>query len=140
MDMLKKRVERAFQLTYDLIDHLDQEALGLRLGSLPSNSIGEQAWCIIGARESYLKAVELGQWSGFSCSLKDTKNKNQVLASLERTNKSALEMMALDLKDNQLEYLLDLLEHEIQHHGQLIRFVYGNKLSFPESWHGRYTV
>ena len=33
-----------------------------------------------------------------------------------------------------------LLEHEVQHHGQLIRFVYGNKLSFPESWNKRYTV
>jgi hypothetical protein len=33
-----------------------------------------------------------------------------------------------------------LLEHEIQHHGQLIRFVYGNRLSFPESWNQRYTV
>ena len=32
------------------------------------------------------------------------------------------------------------LEHEVQHHGQLIRFVYGNALTFPESWHDRYTV
>jgi hypothetical protein len=35
---------------------------------------------------------------------------------------------------------MDLLEHELQHHGQLIRYVYGNKLEFPESWKKRYTV
>ena len=34
----------------------------------------------------------------------------------------------------------DLLEHEVQHHGQLIRYVYGNRLSFPGSWKRRYTV
>ncbi|MBK8233243.1 MAG: hypothetical protein IPK72_22375 [Candidatus Eisenbacteria bacterium] len=38
------------------------------------------------------------------------------------------------------ELALDLLEHEVQHHGQLIRFVYGNGLTFPESWKVRYTV
>ena len=39
-----------------------------------------------------------------------------------------------------LEYLFALLEHEVQHHGQLIRYCYGNKIAFPQSWHDRYTV
>ncbi|WP_246939451.1 hypothetical protein [Bacillus pinisoli] len=36
--------------------------------------------------------------------------------------------------------LIDLLEHEVQHHGQLIRYAYANKLEFPKSWGIRYTV
>jgi spore coat protein CotF len=35
---------------------------------------------------------------------------------------------------------MDLLEHEIQHHGQLIRYIYGNKLTFPNGWKQRYNV
>lgn len=35
---------------------------------------------------------------------------------------------------------LDLLLHETQHHGQLIRFVYALELEFPQSWHSRWNV
>jgi hypothetical protein len=38
------------------------------------------------------------------------------------------------------DFALDLLEHEIQHHGQLIRFGYSNSLAFPPSWNSRHTV
>ena len=53
----------------------------------------------------------------------------------------------LCLADESLEWtpererlLVTLLEHEVQHHGQLIRYVYANGLSFPASWSERYTV
>jgi len=45
-----------------------------------------------------------------------------------------------DLSEAQVELAFDLLEHAVQHHGQLIRFVYGNRLTFPDSWNQRYTV
>ncbi|WP_026477703.1 hypothetical protein [Alkaliphilus transvaalensis] len=45
-----------------------------------------------------------------------------------------------ELNEKQTELLLALLEHEIQHHGQLIRYFYGNELIFPKSWNERYTV
>lgn len=44
------------------------------------------------------------------------------------------------LNEGQTEFLHELLEHEIMHHGQLIRYMYGNKLGFPKSWSDRYTV
>lgn len=59
---LKTRLDRSFKLTYDLVIHLDQEAWDLDLPNLPSNRISGQLWCIVGARESYIRAIEMGGW------------------------------------------------------------------------------
>jgi len=134
------KLNRAFELTRDLAVHLDESALILHLKDLPSNSIGEQFWCIIGARESYLKAAQQGKWAGFTCSLKDTKSKQEIIDKLSLTQEQLNDLTNIDLDEARLELLFDLLEHEIQHHGQLIRYVYGNELTFPVSWHTRYTV
>jgi hypothetical protein len=137
---LKTRLDRSFKLTHDLIVHLDEIYLSLDLPSLPSNRIAGQLWCIVGARESYTKAIETGGWKGFSCSLTSPRVKQSVLVALEATHKRINEIDFADLTDIQVELVFDLLEHEIQHHGQLIRFVYGNGLTFPGSWSKRYTV
>jgi hypothetical protein len=95
---------------------------------------------VVGARESYAAAIEAGAWQGFSCSLKTPGDRAAVLAALRS---SAARLSAIDfeqLSDRQAELGFDLLEHEIQHHGQLIRYIYGNRLSFPASWNRRYTV
>jgi hypothetical protein len=137
---LKAKLNLAFKLTYDLVLHLDETSLNLDLPNLPSNRIAGQLWCIVGARESYTKAIELGVWKGFSCSLATPKIKKSVLATLEETDKKLNEINFIGLTDAQIDLAFNLLEHEVQHHGQLIRFVYANRLTFPESWHKRYTV
>jgi hypothetical protein len=137
---LKAKLNRAFQLTHALVLHLDESSLSLDLPNLPSNRIAGQLWCIVGARESYTRAIEKGAWQGFSCSLATPKIKQSVLASLEETEKKLSETNFMGLSDAQIDLAFDLLEHEIQHHGQLIRFVYANGLTFPESWRERYTV
>lgn len=137
---LKARLERSFQLTHDLVAHLHESALELDLPQLPSNRIAGQVWCIVGARESYTKAIEAGSWSGFSCSLETPRIKQSVLAALEATRLRLAEVDFSDLSNAQLDLGFGLLEHEVQHHGQLIRFVYANGLTFPESWNKRYTV
>ena len=137
---IKSKLARSFQLTHDLVVHLDETSLNLDLPSLPSNRISGQLWCIVGARESYTKAIETGGWKGFSCSLTSPRIKQSVLAALEATYQQINEIDFTDLTEVQLEFAFDLLEHEVQHHGQLIRFVYGNGLTFPASWNKRYTV
>lgn len=139
-EYLKSRLERAFQLTYDFVYHLDETSLNADLPNLPSNRIAGQLWCIVGARESYTKAIELGGWQGFSCSLKTPRVKGSVLDALEGTRKHLSQLDFLHLNGEQVKLAFDLLEHEIQHHGQLIRFVYANGLTFPKSWNERYTV
>lgn len=137
---LKARLVRSFKLTHDLVVHLDEESLSLDLPNLPSNRIAGQVWCIVGARESYTKAIEAGGWQGFSCSLKTPRAKEAVLAALDATLERLGEIDFADLSETQVDLAFELLEHEVQHHGQLIRFVYANGLTFPVSWHDRYTV
>ena len=139
-EILKSRIERAFTLTRDLVDHLGEGALGLDLPNLPSNRIAGQLWCIVGARESYLRAIEAGGWQGFTCSLSAPRGKGSVMAALEMTQARLAGLDFAELSDGQLVLAFDLLEHEVQHHGQLIRFIYANGLTFPASWNNRYTV
>ena len=140
-DILQKRITRAFDLTKNLIEHLSQESLELKLNQLPSNMIGEQVWCIIGARESYFKAIKANKWDGFSCSLKNNRSKIEAVTALATSSNNILDYLkANTLSEGQEALLFDLHEHELVHHGQLIRYVYGNKLTFPKSWNERYTV
>lgn len=138
--LLKTKLDRAFQLSQDLVEHLAETSLSLDLPGLPSNRVAGQYWCIVGARESYLRAVEAGGWQGFSCSLATPGSKRSVLDALETTRQRLGQIQFDELTETQLGLALDLLEHEIQHHGQLIRFVYANGLAFPDSWKVRYTV
>jgi len=141
MKIIISHLSRAFNLTFDLVDAINADDLQLKLKDLPSNTIGEQIWCIVGARESYLKAIINQRWMGFSCSLDSTTIKERVLKTLKNSSEDCLVTLnKTELNEKQLELLLDLLEHEIQHHGQLIRYIYGNKLAFPKSWNERYTV
>ena len=137
---LKEKLARSFSLTHDLVAHLAEDSLNLSLPNLPSNRIADQLWCIVGARESYINAIAMGSWQGFSCSLTTPHIKQSVLDALEATSEQLEQLAFLSLNEAQIELAFDLLEHEIQHHGQLIRFVYGNRLTFPESWNARYTV
>ena len=137
---LQAHLVRSFKLTHDLLPHLDEEALGLDLPNLPSNRIAGQLWCIVGARESYSQAIEAGGWQGFSCSLTMPRAKEAVLAALDATLERLGEIDFADLSETQVDLAFELLEHEVQHHGQLIRFVYANGLTFPVSWNERYTV
>ena len=137
---LKAKLDRAFVLTHDLVAHLDEESLGLDLPNLPSNRISGQLSCIVGARESYCKAIEMGGWKGFSCSLTAPRVKQSVLAALEATHRRLGGIDFANMTEAQSELAFGLLEHEIQHHGQLIRYIYGNGLTFPPSWNKRYTV
>ncbi|MEB1808886.1 MAG: hypothetical protein LPK26_16630 [Bacillaceae bacterium] len=141
MDLLKQRVLQAMNLTDDFYNHINDGCITLRILDVPSNTIGEQAYCIIGARESYLKSLKIGHWVGFDCSLNDSKDKTLINSILEETHANIerfLRETSIDQMNTSL--LFDLLEHEVQHHGQLIRYAYANKIDFPKSWNIRYTV
>lgn len=140
--IIKNSFTRSFELYQDLVAMLDDKALNSKLPNLASNTIGLQLWCVVGARESYSKAIAANKWSGFSCSLQKPHNKEDVLAAL---SSSELEVTkALEDIDNysdvQNQLVMDLLEHECQHHGQLIRYIYALKLDMPESWKTRYAL
>lgn len=141
MGMLKQRVLQAMSLTADFYKLINEDSLTLSISGVPSNTIGEQAYCIIGARESYLKALKIGKWAGFECSLIDSNNKNLLISKLEESHLNLEKFFRDDsVGDINSDLLIDLLEHEVQHHGQLIRYAYANRIKFPKSWNVRYNV
>jgi len=137
-----ERFERSFGLYRDLVTSIGEPTLGSRLGELPSNTIGGQLWCVIGARESYSRAIEAGRWAGFACSLDDTRSVDQVLAALLRSEAAVRAALAALLPEDDVGagLAIDLLEHEAAHQGQLIRYLYGLKLTIPPSWKARYAL
>lgn len=140
--VLKEKLQRSFGLYDDFVNELKEENLKLDLAGLPSNTIGEQLWCVVGARQSYLRAILAGGWQGFACGLKSTESKVAVQEQLEESNKTFL--AALDnltsLTQAQQSLMFDLIEHEAQHHGQLVRYLYGQKLPVPTTWKKRYNL
>ena len=127
---------------HQLIETLSEEDLGRRLGDR-SNTIGAQMWCVVGARESYAKAIEHDGWIGFGCSLSgpDVTNKERVLEALARSGALLTDTInRVEWTDTRDGLLLDLLEHETQHQGQIIRYVYALGRRFPESWATRWAL
>ncbi len=141
-NVLLASFDKSFQLYQDLVATLDEATLNQKLPNLPSNTIGLQLWCVVGARESYSKAIKANQWSGFSCSLNKPHNKKDVLVALHSSEDVVKEVLG-DIRmysETQYQLIVTLLEHECQHHGQLIRYLYGLKLEIPESWKVKYAL
>ncbi|MGJ8642299.1 MAG: hypothetical protein ACSHX9_02730 [Luteolibacter sp.] len=133
---------RSFELYGDLIESIGEGALASKLPGLHSNTMGLQLWCVVGARESFSKAIEANEWSGFSCSLDTTEQKEPVAEALSRSAESVSKVLSSmdSYSDVQNRLIVDLLEHEAAHQGQLIRYLYGLKLSIPDSWKARYAL
>ena len=139
---VRERLEGSFEMYRDLLGEMGEGALTSRLRDLRSNTIGAQLWCVVGARESYSRAIKAGAWSGFACSLDDTADAGKVRAALERSENDVREaldgMHAAD--DAPWGLVVDLVQHEAAHHGQLIRYLYGLGLPIPETWKRKYAL
>lgn len=143
-DTLRRRFARANELYADLVAELPASSLGARLRELPSDSIQNQLRCVVGARESYTKAARAGSWQGFGSSLDrvPTGDADAVRAAV-RSSHEVVEDFLDDLDpadDYAVDQALALLEHETQHHGQLIRYLYGLGIPRPESWQRQYAL
>jgi hypothetical protein len=140
--ILRTRLNRSFGLFRDLAESLDEAALASRLPGIPSNTIGLQLWCVVGARESYARAIEAGEWRGFACSLESPTEPGPVAAALSRSAGALIALLGPieSFDDGRAGLLLDLLEHEAAHQGQLIRYLYSLRLPIPASWKARYAL
>lgn len=143
-ETLRRRLARANELYADLVDGLPASSLGARLRELPSDSIQNQLRCVVGARESYTAAARAGSWKGFASSLDrvPTGDSDAVRAAVRRSHEVVDAF--LDDLDPDDAYAVDqafaLLEHETQHHGQLIRYLYGLGIPRPVSWQQQYAL
>lgn len=119
----------------DLIEQSNDEALGMKFDVPRHKSLLEHLWCVVGARESYAKALRAGQWQGFSCSMTNY-SQNDFRTSLKASAKSvsdAIEAIEEWTHDHD-EFLAALAEHEVMHEGGIIRHVYGTEGTLPSSW------
>ena len=145
-DATQDRLARILDLSNQLAEATTDESLQSKLGQSRSNAIGEQFWCIVGARESYSEAIQIGSWQGFSCSLNsETVFKRWSVVDAMRTSKatavdSVSGLLEFDRDGPRLQFIFDLWEHEAQHQGQLIRYFYANDIEFPEEFRIRYNL
>jgi hypothetical protein len=139
---VRNSFERSFDLYRDLLEAIDESALASRLAGLPSNTIGAQLWCVVGARESYSRAIVAGEWAGFTCSLDEPGDLAKVTEALDRSAAAVSDALRSHERSTKARdrLMLDLLEHEAQHHGQLIRYLYALRLPVPASWKARYAL
>lgn len=136
------RLTRLLSMYEDLLGSLPPGALEARLPAR-SNTIGAQLWCVVGARESYARALIEGAWAGFSCSLTAADISDpEVIGRALRTSAATVRgtVQALDWTESRDDLLLALYEHEAQHQGQLIRYVYALGYAFPTSWKERWAL
>jgi len=143
-EILRRRFARANILYLDLVDALTAEQLGSRLPGLPSDTAGHQLWCVLGARESYVRAARAGEWQGFTSPVSDAQTTDaDALRAAFAATAADVDAWAGGLApddEESLTYALALLEHETQHHGQLIRYLYGLGIDRPASWQRQYAL
>jgi hypothetical protein len=143
-ELLRRRLERANTLYLDFLDTIPVEHLGSRLPGLPSDTVGHQVWCVLGARESFPKAARAGEWQGFSSPIDRDGSSDQatVRAAFVKTAADVDEWVAgiAPADEDSLRYALALLEHETMHQGQLIRYLYGLGIDRPHTWRQQYAL
>jgi len=131
------------KLTYDYLDMLSPEQLGLRLPFAESQPIEYQFWCMIGAHESYLRELEHGAWQGFASSLDQFTPVTPTVIKQQMQQADARMAHLLEKKDLHAPQqngeaahavVFRMIKHEMHHHGQLINLMFCHHLPIPVSW------
>ena len=130
-----EKLRARIQAYSDFAATLDAADLGARLGVNKDKTIAEHLWCIVGARESYAKALTAGKWGGFACSMTsyDQHSFVHALASSARALLASIDDV-VEWTSEHDRLLADVSEHEVMHQGQIIRHMYGLDRELPKNW------
>jgi hypothetical protein len=148
-DILLSEWKKIRQLTYDYLDVLGESHLSLQLPFTESQPLGYQFWCMVGAHESYLKELECGEWQGFSSSLEEFDRVTPAIIKQQMMNSDAAMEKLLKTMDLQIplksgrpayELVMQMIKHEMHHHGQLINYMFCHHLPIPDSWHREWAL
>jgi hypothetical protein len=141
--LIDTRLDALFELYDELIASLDDTQLRQSL-PVPSNPIGLQLWCVVGARETWAHALETGTWGPFACSIasfEDTRNSDLVAGALAASASAFREAaLASPADEIRTDFKLALLEHESQHLGQILRYLLGLGIEPPGGWKKRFAL
>lgn len=132
-----KHLQDRFQSFLDLAGKISEAELHENLEVTNSKNLTTHMWCIIGARESYTKALVTGSWAGFKCSLSEynVASIQDGLRTSSQAFNNALETIDTWTPERQ-ELLVTLMEHEVMHEGQIIRLwlALGHELPKSVKW------
>ena len=134
-EQIMNRMNARFQAYRDLAAMLDDDLLTRKIDVPKHKSLAEHLWCVVGARESYARALEQGSWVGFACSMQAF-SPDDFRAKLADSG-AALQAAAgavSDWNDERLDLLAAVAEHEVMHEGQIIRHMYALERDLPQSW------
>ena len=134
-DLVINNLVKRFDAYDELIKAIDDDLLKTTIEVPKHKSLADHLWCVVGARESYTRALEWGAWQGFKCSLTqyDAKSFQKAFA----LSKDSFLHVAKGIEDWTPAHdtlLADLSEHEVMHEGQIIRHIYALELELPSSW------
>lgn len=134
-ELIVKRLLSRFEAYKDLAETIDDVLLNRKIDVPKHKSLAEHLWCIVGARESYARAIERGSWAGFSCSMEafSATDFREKLAESGSALELAIRNVA-DWSEARSVLLLTLAEHEVMHEGQIIRHMYALEKKLPSSW------
>lgn len=135
LTVLLDQLNTRFGMFEELAASVNDADFHRRLDTPRSKTIAEHLWCVLGARQSYARALKAGEWTGFQCSLEESAGREEFLAELERSARELNQTVnaVTDWTDGRKQLLAQLHEHETMHEGQLIRQVYGLGLEMPKS-------
>ncbi len=133
-ELLVESLRRRFASYDDLAGTLDDARLGQKLDANKHKSLLEHLWCVVGARESYARALATGDWQGFSCSMSEY-TIGEVIEKLRTSAGVVLNTVdeVSDWTEQRERYLLELSDHEVMHEGGVIRHMYAFELPIPDS-------
>ncbi|MEQ8992987.1 MAG: hypothetical protein RLO46_14290 [Pseudomonadales bacterium] len=134
-EKILQSIKARIQSYSEFVATIDSADLGAKLDVPKDKSVAEHLWCIVGARESYARALAAGAWQGFSCSMKiyDREHFENALATSGEVLLSAIQGVP-EWSSEHDELLLAVAEHEVMHEGQIIRHMYGLGRELPASW------
>lgn len=133
LNIILANLENRFDVFNDVLAVVDDNDFHKKLDVPKNKSIAEHLWCVIGARQSFARAIQAGEWQGFECSLDTDAGPADYKVALDKAT-AIFHRTVRDLdtwSDDREALLAQLYEHEVMHEGQLIRQVYGLGLSMP---------
>ena len=133
LNIILTNLEKRFDVFDDVLATVDENDFHKTLDVPKNKSIAEHLWCVIGARQSFARAIQAGEWQGFECSLYTEAGPADYKTALDKAT-AEFHRTVRDLgnwSDDRQALLAQLHEHEVMHEGQLIRQVYGLGLSMP---------
>ncbi len=115
-EQILSRLLSRFEAYSDLAETLDDDLLTQAIDLPKHKTLAEHLWCVVGARESYARAIEQGSWAGFRCSM-ESSSAAEFREKLRDSSKAAeLAIRAVsDWREERSDLLATLAEHEVMH-------------------------